>query len=147
MSTFQKTIIIGNIGTEPTTTHFENGQVTQLSIATTEHWTDKNTNEKKERTEWHRVVLSGKLSELGEKYLEKGSKVLIEGKLKTREWTDGQGVTRYSTEINAQTMTFLSSQKPQSTPTSAVDDYLEKHKDTIDDGIPSDSKEFDDLPL
>ncbi len=146
---YQKVIIIGNLGAEPNTNHFDGGgQLTQLSVATTEHWNDKNTNEKKERVEWHRVVLNGKLSELAEKFLEKGSKVLIEGTLRTREWTDGQGVTRHTTEIYGQTMKFLSSQKPQtSSPKSAVDEYLEKNKDTINDGIPSTSDERDDMPL
>lgn len=146
---YQKVIIIGNLGAEPTTTHFDGGgQLSQLSVATTEHWNDKATGEKKERTEWHRVVLNGKLSELAEKFLEKGSKVLIEGTLRTRDYTDGQGVTRYTTEIYGQTMKFLSSQKQQtSSPTSAVDDYLEKNKDTINDGIPSGSVERDDMPL
>jgi len=145
---YQKAIIIGNLGAEPTTNHFDGGgQMTQLSVATTEHWNDKTTGEKKERVEWHRCVLNGKLSELADKYLEKGSKVLIEGTLRTSEYTDGQGVTRYTTEIYGQTMKFLSSQKPQTTPTSAVDDYMEKNKETINDGIPSTSKEFDDLPL
>jgi len=145
---YQKTIIIGNLGAEPTTTRFEGGgQLSQLSIATTEHWNDKSTGEKRERTEWHRCVLNGKLSELAEKYLKKGSMVLIEGTLRTREYTDGQGVTRYTTEIHGQTMKFLSSPKTESSPQSAVDDYLEKNKDTINDGITSGSKELDALPL
>lgn len=153
MSTFQKMIIIGHLGSDPQTKHFDGGsQLSQLSIATTEHWTDKTSGEKKELTEWHRIVLNGKLSELAEKFLKKGSKVLIEGKLKTRKYTDGQNIERYTTEIVGQNMTFMSSANNESTSsndnnTSAVDQYMTKQPNNGIENPPSSSEEHDDLPF
>ena len=96
-----KVEIIGNLGADPEVRYMQNGNaVANLSIATTESWKDKQTGEKKELTEWHRVVLFGKLAEIAGEYLRKGSKVFIEGGLRTRKWTDQAGVERYTTEIN-----------------------------------------------
>lgn len=96
-----KVEIIGNLGNDPEVRYMPSGgAVANLSIATTESWKDKNTGEKKEQTEWHRVVIFGKLAEVAGEYLRKGSKVFIEGGLRTRKWTDQQGVERYTTEIN-----------------------------------------------
>ncbi len=153
MSTFQKTIVIGHLGSDPLTKHFDGGsQLTQLSIATTEHWSDKSSGEKKELTEWHRIVLNGKLSELAEKYLKKGSKVLIEGKLKTRKYTDASNIERYTTEIVGQNMTFMSSsnssESNQNTnESSAVDQYMNKQPNNGIENPPSSSEEHDDLPF
>ena len=93
--------LIGNLGNDPEIRYMPSGSaVANLSIATTEKWRDKTTGETKEQTEWHRVVIFGKLAEVAGEYLRKGSKVFIEGGLRTRKWSDQQGVERYTTEIN-----------------------------------------------
>lgn len=110
MSTFQKVIICGNLGDDPHIHQFEGGGLmAQLSIATTEHWRDKNSNEKMSRTEWHRVIANGKSAETIEKYCKKGDKLLIEGKIRTRKWNDKSGIERYSTEIICERFVFMSS--------------------------------------
>ena len=97
-----KVILVGTLGRDPETKTFPNGgSLTQFSIATSESWIDKNTGERKEHTEWHRIVASNRLGEIAQQYLKKGSKVYIEGKLKTRQWTDQNGQERYTTEISA----------------------------------------------
>ncbi len=97
-----KVILIGNLGADPEVKSFQNGgRIANLRIATSENWKDKNTGEKKERTEWHTVVLnSDGLVGVAERYLRKGSKVYIEGQLRTRKWQDAQGNDRYSTEVS-----------------------------------------------
>jgi len=100
MSGINKVILIGNLGAKPEVKFASNGNaIANLSVATSESWTDKNTGEKQEKTEWHRVSLFGKLAEIAGKYLDKGSKVYIEGKLQTRKWQDKSGKDRYTTEI------------------------------------------------
>ncbi len=95
-----KVILIGNLGQEPEIRYMSNGNtVTNLNIATSEIWKDKNTKENKEKTEWHRVVLFGKLAEIAAEYLHKGSQIYIEGSLQTRKWQDPKGYDRYITEI------------------------------------------------
>ena len=94
-----KVIIVGTCGQDPEVKYLSNGNaVTNLSIATSEQWTDKKTGQKVEKTEWHRVVIFGKVAEIAGEYLRKGSQVYIEGKLQTREW-EKDGIKRYSTEI------------------------------------------------
>ena len=97
-----KVILIGNLGADPEVKSFQNGgRIANLRIATSEQWKDKNTGERKERTEWHNVVLnSDGLVGVAERYLRKGSKVYIEGQLRTRKWQDAQGNDRYTTEIS-----------------------------------------------
>ena len=96
-----KAIIIGNLGKDPEVRYTQNGgAIANLTIATSESWRDKQSAEKKEKTEWHRVVLFGKLAEVAGEYLRKGSQVYIEGKLTTRKWEDQAGVERYTTEIH-----------------------------------------------
>ena len=97
-----KVILIGNLGADPEVKSFQNGgKICNLRIATSENWKDKNTGEKKERTEWHTVVLnSDGLVGVAERYLKKGSKVYIEGQLRTRKWQDASGNDRYSTEVS-----------------------------------------------
>lgn len=103
-----KVIIIGSLGKEPDTKTFAGGgSVCNISVATSERWKDKATGQMQEETEWHRVVMFNKLAEIADRYLVKGSKVYIEGKLKTRKWTDSAGVDRYSTEIVASEMQML----------------------------------------
>lgn len=103
-----KVILIGNLGTDPEVRYMPTGgAVANLTIATSESWTDKTTNEKKENTEWHRVVIYQRLAEIAGEYLRKGSKVYIEGRLRTRKWQDNQGVERYTTEIIANELQML----------------------------------------
>lgn len=95
-----KVILVGNLGGDPETRHMQNGNaVTNITIATGEEWKDKNSGQKQERTEWHRVVFFGKLAEIAGEYLRKGSQVYIEGKLQTRKWQDKDGQDRYTTEV------------------------------------------------
>ncbi len=96
-----KVILVGNLGRDPEIRHSpEGGKIVTLSVATGESWKDKATGERRDRTEWHRVVVfNDKLAEVSEKYLKKGSKVYLEGQLQTRKWTDQQGQERYTTEI------------------------------------------------
>lgn len=95
-----KVILIGNLGQDPEVRALANGNsVANVSIATTESWKDKNTEQTKEKTEWHRVVFFGKLADIVGQYLKKGSKVYIEGRLQTRKWQDKSGQDRYTTEV------------------------------------------------
>lgn len=104
-----KVILIGNLGKDPEVRRLENGAVVaNFSLATSESYTDKSTGEKREVTDWHDVVLWRGLAEVAEKYVRKGYKVYIEGKLKKRSWQDKEGNTRYTTEIVADEMTILS---------------------------------------
>ncbi len=103
-----KAILIGNLGADPEVRYTPSGTpVANFSIATNEKWTDKSSGEKKEQTEWHRIVAWNRLGEICGEYLKKGDQVYIEGKIQTRSWEDNDGVKRYSTEINAFTMTML----------------------------------------
>lgn len=100
-----KVIIIGTLGQDPEVKYMPSGgAVCNLSLATSEQWNDKATGEKKEQTEWHRVVIFGKLAEVAGEYLRKGSQVYVEGKLRTRKWTDQSGAEKYTTEIVLQPM-------------------------------------------
>ncbi len=100
-----RVILVGTLGKDPETKTFSNGgSLTQFSIATSDSWTDKNTGERKEQTEWHRIVLHNRLGEIAQQYLRKGSKVYIEGSLRTRQWTDQNGQERYTTEIRGEQM-------------------------------------------
>ncbi len=105
-----KVILIGNLGADPEVRYMANGSaVANLRIATSESWRDKQSGEQQERTEWHRVVLYGKLGEIAGEYLKKGSKVYIEGRLQTRKWQGQDGQDRYTTEIVANDMQMLDS--------------------------------------
>ncbi len=107
MSGVNKVILIGNLGANPEIRYTQGGAaVANLRLATTERWTDRQ-GQKQEITEWHRVVLFGKQAELAGQYLTKGRQVYVEGRIRTRQWQDKQGQTRYTTEIVAQTVQFL----------------------------------------
>ena len=109
-----KVILVGTLGKDPETKTFPNGgSLTQFSSATSESWTDKNTGERKEQTEWHRIVLHNRLGEIAQQYLRKGSKVYIEGSLRTRQWTDQNGQERYTTEIRGEQMQMLDNNRQQ----------------------------------
>lgn len=108
MASVNKVILVGNLGKDPETRYMPNGDaVCNITVATTDSWKDKSTGEKKEATEWHRIVLYRKLGEIAGQYLKKGSQVYIEGKLVTRKWQDKDGNDRYTTEIVADTMQML----------------------------------------
>ena len=103
-----KVILIGNLGQDPETKSLPSGSaVTNIRVATTEGWKDKQTGEKKEVTEWHKVVFFDRLAEIAGQYLKKGSKVYIEGSLRTRKWQDKNGNDRYTTEVRANDMQML----------------------------------------
>ena len=107
-----KVILLGNVGSDPELKYTTNGAgVSNFSIATNETWMDKNTNERQERTEWHRIVAWGRLAEICNQYLKKGSKVYIEGRLQTRSWEGQDGQKRYTTEIVAGEMQMLDSRE------------------------------------
>lgn len=142
MSSLNKVCIIGNLGRDPEVRTMQNGNtVVNLSIATSEKWTDKQTGERKEKSEWHRVVIFNQhLAKIAQDYLSKGSKVYLEGQLQTRKWTDQSGVEKYATEIVLQAfkgeLTILDSGKPRQN-----DDYQRPHdnasyEDDLDDSIP-----------
>ncbi|QCI26149.1 single-stranded DNA-binding protein [Buchnera aphidicola] len=95
-----KVILIGNLGKDPEIRYMSNGNaITNITLATSESWKDKHTNTMKEKTEWHKIVFFGKLAEIANEYLRKGSQVYIEGSLQTRKWTDQNGINRYTTEV------------------------------------------------
>jgi len=106
-----KVILVGNLGQDPETRTFQDGgQVTNVTVATSESWKDKQTGQPQERTEWHRIVFNGRLAEIAAQYLRKGSKVYIEGSLRTRKWQDKQtGQDKYATEIAVREMQMLDS--------------------------------------
>lgn len=115
MAGVNKVIVIGRLGADPEVKTVSGGNtVARLSVATSENWTDRE-GQKQERTEWHRIVVWGKLAELCGKYLAKGRQVYVEGRLQTRSWEDQQGQKRYSTEIVANTVQFLGAAQGAST--------------------------------
>ena len=110
MASVNKVIIVGNIGRDPETRYLPSGDaLTNISVATSDKYKDKATGEMKESTEWHRITFFGKLAEIAGQYLKKGSQVYVEGRLRTRKWTDQAGVERYTTEIVADSMQMLGS--------------------------------------
>jgi single-strand DNA-binding protein len=114
MASVNKAILIGNLGRDPELRYTQNGQaVANFTLATNETWTDKS-GERVERTEWHRIVVWGKMAESCGQYLSKGRTVYIEGRIQTREWEDKDGNKRYTTEINAQTVQFLGGPRGES---------------------------------
>ncbi|HDS6681357.1 single-stranded DNA-binding protein [Klebsiella aerogenes] len=148
-----KVIIVGRLGQDPEVRYAPSGAAfANLTVATSEQWRDKQTGEQKEQTEWHRVVISGKLAEIAGEYLRKGSEVYLEGKLRTRKWTDHNGIDKYTTEIqvgingtmqmlggkqvgNEQNMSTRNSAQPQ---TPAAEQKYERSEPPMDfdDDIP-----------
>jgi len=120
-----KVILVGRLGVDPESRAFPNGgSICNLRIATSETWRDKQTGERQERTEWHRVVLRNKLGEIAQQYLTKGSQIYIEGRIQTRKWQNQQGQDQYTTEIIAEVMRMLDSRnttKDQSSPQSQAE--------------------------
>ena len=112
MAGINKVIIVGNLGNDPEIRTMPNGDmVTKISVATSESWTDKNTGERKTQTEWHSIVFHRRQAEVAGEYLRKGSKVYIEGRLKTRKWQDQNGQDRYTTEIQGDVLQMLDSRQ------------------------------------
>ena len=112
MASVNKVIIVGNLGRDPEIRSFPSGdRVANVTIATTDKWKDKQSNEMREATEWHRVVFNGRLAEIVEQYLRKGSQVYVEGSLRTRKWTDKEGQEKFTTEIRADQMQMLGSRQ------------------------------------
>ena len=108
MASVNKVILVGNLGADPEMRYLQNGDaVCNIKIATSESWKDKQTGEKKETTEWHRVVFFRQLAEIAGKYLKKGASVYVEGKITTRKWQDKDGTDRYTTEITGNEMKML----------------------------------------
>jgi single-strand DNA-binding protein len=108
MASVNKVILVGNLGRDPETRYMpDGGAITNVSVATSFQWNDKASGEKKEETEWHRIVFRGKLAEIAGEYLKKGSQVYVEGRLRTRKWQDKDGQDRYTTEVVAERMQML----------------------------------------
>ena len=122
MASVNKVIIVGNLGADPETRYMPSGEaVTNIRVATTERWKDKQSNEMKEATEWHRIAFFGRLAEVAGEYLKKGAQVYVEGSLRTRKWQDKEGQDRYSTEIRADVMKMLGRREGGGDPRSQPD--------------------------
>lgn len=143
MAGINKVIIVGNLGDNPKIRTMPNGEaVANISVATSESWTDKNTGERREVTEWHSIVLYRRLAEIADQYLRRGSQVYVEGRLKTRKWQDNNGQDRYTTEIQGDNLQMLGgrqdepkqakSSKAKPEPLSA----MAEQGDSFDDNIP-----------
>ena len=112
MASVNKVIIVGNLGRDPETRYMPSGDaMTTIAVATTDRWKDKSSGEQKEQTEWHRITFFGKLAEIAGQYLKKGSQVYVEGSLRTRKYTDKDGIEKYATDIRAETMQMLGSRQ------------------------------------
>ena len=123
MASVNKVIIVGNLGRDPEMRTFPSGdQVANVTVATTDRWKDKQSGEMREATEWHRIVFNGRLAEIAGQYLRKGSQVYVEGSLRTRKWTDKDGIEKYTTEIRADQMQMLGSRQGQGGPSGPSDD-------------------------
>lgn len=131
-----KVILIGNLGRDPEVRYSPNGSaVANVTLATSESWKDKNSGEKQEKTEWHRVVFFGRLAEIAGEYLKKGSQVYIEGRLQTRKWQDKDGHDRYTTEIVANEMQMLGSRAGAGSPSDSFNQDI-----PAESGAPAGSK-------
>ena len=116
MASVNKVIIVGNLGADPETRYLPSGEaVTNIRVATTDRWKDKQSGEMKEATEWHRIAFFGRLAEVAGEYLKKGSQVYVEGRLQTRKWQDKDGNDKYTTEIVADRMQMLGSRQGMGT--------------------------------
>ena len=140
-----KVILVGNLGQKPDMKYTQsNTAVANLSLATSESWKDKDSGDLKTKTEWHRVVYFGKLAEIAEQYLDKGSKVYVEGKLQTRKWQDQSGNDRYTTEVLGQELTMLDSRGD-----SSVSSFENNNSTMSEEDVNQDNGEFseEDIPF
>lgn len=147
-----KVIIIGNLGDDPKVTNLPDGSViANFSVATSESWVDKATGNRQERTEWHRIVAFRRLADIVAKYLRKGAKVYVEGKLQTRSWKDNTGVDRFTTEIVANDLTMLGSQTEQGKSAEWSGDTNARTDSATDVNLgqvpPFKGDDFDDVPF
>ena len=137
MSSLNKVMIIGNLGQDPEVRYSQAGApVTNISIATTERYKDKQTGEQKETTEWHRIVFFNRLAEIAGEYLKKGSVCYVEGQLRTRKYTDNNGVTKYTTEIVGSTMRMLGGKNGNSYATHSGNNQGQMDDDGFDSDVP-----------
>ena len=137
-----KVIVLGNLGADPDARFMPNGNaVTNISVATSESWIDKESGDRQERTEWHRVAFFGRLAEIASEYLKKGSQVYIEGKLRTRKWEDKEGNDRWTTEIIANEMQMLGERMTSA----ASSDNFETPKQSVNNASSDDLD--DDIPF
>ncbi|MGB8433401.1 MAG: single-stranded DNA-binding protein [Burkholderiales bacterium] len=148
MASVNKVILVGNLGADPETRYSTDGAaITNIRMATTDRWKDKGSGEMREQTEWHRVVFFGRLAEIAGEYLKKGSPVYVEGRLRTRKWTDKEGHDRYSTEVTADNMQLLGSRggagepsmrdsPPDSAPARAGGQKASRGPEDMEDDIP-----------
>lgn len=143
-----KVILIGNLGADPEIRYMPSGSaVASVSLATSESWTDKQTNQKQERTEWHRISFFNRLAEIVGQYLRKGAKIYVEGSLRTRKWQDKNGIDRYTTEIIANEMQMLDAKGGGSVPLSTEERPVVEEA-TVSSGENQPTAEFDDaLPF
>lgn len=140
--TLNKVILIGHLGDDVKIHNFEGGGcIGRFPLATNESYTNKQTNEKVTNTEWHNIVVRNKAAEICQKYLSKGDKVYVEGRIKTRKWQDDKGIDRYSTEINCQEFTFLNT-KNETNPSSSNTQVQVESKPNVES-----ASENDDLPF
>ena len=140
--TLNKVILIGHLGDDVKIHNFEGGGcIGRFPLATNESYTNKQTNEKVTNTEWHNIVVRNKAAEICQRYLSKGDKVYVEGRIKTRKWQDDKGIDRYSTEVNCQEFTFLNT-KNETNPTNSNTQAQVEPKPNVES-----TSENDDLPF
>lgn len=140
-----KAILIGNLGNDPEVRYMPSGgAVTNISLATSEVWKDKQTGEQHDRTEWHRVVFFNRLAEIAGEYLKKGSKVYVEGRIQTRKWQDKNGQDRYTTEIVASEMQILDGRSAPSASDPNADQHSQESPQKNTNQFESPSEAFDD---
>jgi single-strand DNA-binding protein len=145
MASVNKVIIVGNLGRDPETRYMPDGAaITNVSVATSFQWTDKASGERKEETEWHRVVFRAKLAEIAGEYLKKGSQVYVEGRLRTRKWQDKDGQDKYTTEIIADRMQMLGARAGAGEPRTEQR-AEERQSATTPSGAKKPASKFDDL--
>jgi len=132
MPSVNKVMLLGNLGRDPEVRTFPNGDsVCNFSIATSTSWKDKATGEKKEKTEWHNIVMYRKLAEIAGEYLKKGSSVFVEGSLQTRKWQTKEGQDRYTTEVAADTMQMLGGRENRNSEPSNTDDNFNQEPERV----------------
>ena len=137
MAGVNKVIIVGNLGRDPEVRYTKGGvPAATFTVATSEDWKDKDSGQKQERTEWHRIIAWRGLADICGKYLRKGSQVYIEGKIQTRQWQDKDGVQRYTTEIVVQNMQMLGARRDESAPAPAMPTDVPEPSNLPEDDIP-----------
>ncbi|MFZ6727385.1 single-stranded DNA-binding protein [Undibacterium sp. MH2W] len=150
MASVNKVIIVGNLGKDPETRYTPSGDaMTNITVATTDSWKDKATGEKREQTEWHRITFFGKLAEIAGQYLKKGSQVYVEGSLRTRKYTDKDGVEKYATDIKADSMQMLGgrSDAGSAAPASRQSSAQDQRPASASNSAPNFSDMDDDIPF